>query len=227
MRNQLSSLYTSRIEDFSSVKNAHPDAKLNGPFLTSPNEAYSRQTLPALFVGQQTLSWGENTGEQVDVEKLMIECEEFGLGKGYYSSPFWNVMRKIERALGNEDYSSAWTNLNKFAQNGKKPKGRVADSISTLDDVLRDELRILQPKVCVFFTSWHYDDRLQKLFDGVKFEPVNSTDSYKLARLDHPSLPKHTYRTYHPNYLRFSRREAGFIELMEQVGPMGSETAKK
>jgi hypothetical protein len=67
--------------------------------------------------------------------------------------------------------------------------------------LLQAEIEITKPSVVVFFTGPSYDHRLASTFPGLSFE----TSSRRLSRVFHPLLPRHSYRTYHPNYLRRSK----------------------
>ena len=49
-----------------------------------------------------------------DTNEQLETYEEFDFGVSYYSSPFWNIIRKVERALSIEPYAIAWSNLNRF-----------------------------------------------------------------------------------------------------------------
>ncbi|PZF70739.1 hypothetical protein [Taibaiella soli] len=111
MRNELLSLYKEKQKNFKSIINSFPEDDLAGPFLMSPGEVYRGQPNRLLIVGQETNGW---TSYVDDLEKQMGTYEGFNVGIEYYASPFWNITRKVEKALGNEPYSCAWTNLSKF-----------------------------------------------------------------------------------------------------------------
>lgn len=215
MKDQLFAAYTKRHNDFKTVHEAFPDDDLAGPFLMSPNDKYAKQPNPFLVIGQETYGW-EYFAEE-DITKQMEVYENFNLGENYYASPFWNMTRKVENALGNEAYSCAWTNISKYDVDGGRAYGEFETSISTLDNVLVDEMHILQPKVCIFFTGPSFDKRIQNIFNGVTFESVKDFDVRQLSQLKHPDLPIRTFRTYHPNYLRRKGLENGFIEFVAKL----------
>jgi hypothetical protein len=212
MKEQLTELYKNNIDNFKSVYNKFPNDKLCGPFLTSPGELYDKQPNKLLVVGQETNEWSD---EIDDIEKQMGCYEEFNVGINYRSSPFWNVTRKLEKALGNEPYSCAWTNISKFDVNGKRPQGIHLEEIKRLDSTLVDEINILKPDICIFFTSISFDDRIFDTFPHVVFTAVDLWDMRQLSQLRHPSLPALTFRTYHPKYLRMKGMEEGFIKMMK------------
>ena len=211
MKNQLFSVYQQRQADFKNVRATYPDEDMAGPFLMSPNEKYAVQANPLLIIGQETYGWEYHVE---DLLKQMEAYETFNLGADYYNSPFWNVTRKVEQALGNEPYSCAWTNISKYDLNGGRAYGTFETTIATLDNVLIDEIDILKPKVCIFFTSPSFDNRIQGIFDELEFLPVADFGTRQLCQLKHDKLPVLTFRTYHPKYLRLSGQEASFINFI-------------
>ncbi|MFD2719936.1 hypothetical protein ACFST9_14505 [Hymenobacter monticola] len=212
MNDELYRLYQTRLTDFERVILQFSGTDLAGPLLMSPNATYGEQENPLLIVGQETKGWGYLQGH--DIRKQMVVYEEFNLGDGYYSSPFWNVTRKVERALGAVPYSCAWTNLSKFDVDGGRSYGEQEQLIATVDDLLVAEVNILKPKVCLFFTGPDFDSRIQRIFAGITYQSVPDWPIREMALLKHPDLPAYTFRTYHPNYLRRSGLEPGFIEFI-------------
>ena len=67
--------------------------------------------------------------------------------------PFWNVTRKLEKALGNDAHSCAWTNFSKYDVDAGRAYGEHEKEISTLDNLLKKEIEILKPKICVLLTD--------------------------------------------------------------------------
>lgn len=214
IREQLIQLYKEKADDFRHVVESFPKADLAGPFLMSPNKKYFDQERRLLIVGQQTKGW---TYHVSDVEKQIGTYEGFNLGKKYYSSPFWNITRKLERAIGNKEYSSAWTNINKFDLNSDKPYGKYENEIKILDNILINELEIIQPHICVFFTGPSFDNRLRSIFKEVSFNKIESWDKRQLVQLKHPLLPELTFKTHHPKSLRIRHIESRFIDFMKTV----------
>lgn len=212
MNEELFSLYQTRQSDFENIILQFKGTDLAGPLLMSPNPTYSAQKVPLLIVGQETKGWAYLHGN--GISEQMSVYEEFNVGDGYYASPFWNVTRKVEQALGGARYSCAWTNLSKFDVDGGRSYGKQEQIIASVDDLLVAEISIIKPKVCVFFTGPDFDFRIRHIFPGVIYQTVPQWPKRELVRLEHPDLPTHTFRTYHPNYLRRSGLEPRFIEFM-------------
>ena len=77
-------------------------------------------------------------------------------------------LRIIEKVLQNKPHSCAWTNLNKFDLNCKRPKGQHETVISTLDNILLDELKIVKPDFILFYTGPNFDERIKRIFTNIK-----------------------------------------------------------
>lgn len=213
MKKSLAEIYNNKISDFEKIADKFKDVDLHGPLLTSPGKLYENSKIKLLIVGQETKGWHNiNSG----IEHLMNIYEKFDLGRNYYSSPFWNITRKVERALEIEEYSCAWTNLNKYDVNAKRPKGIYEKEISSFDDILVDEIELLNPDICVFFTGPHFDTRLKKIYNNLIFQAEDDWKTNQLVSLKHEKLPKITIRTYHPKYLRMQKFESAFIELVKR-----------
>ena len=192
------------------MKNTFPEATLHGPFLMSPNFSFGVQKNPLLIVGQETFGWSKHAE---DIEQNMLDYEDFNVGSKYYSSPFWNVTRKIEQILENEAFSCAWTNISKYDVNGGRAEGVYETEISNLDEILIKEIEILKPKICLFFTGPNFDYRIKTIFSEIEFHKVDNWNDRQLCQLKHPNLPENSFRTYHPNYLRRSGLEEGFLDF--------------
>lgn len=214
MRDQFLELYQRHHSAFKSVLEQHPGEDMAGPHLISPNALYEKQPYRLLIIGQETGGWSYHVE---DLERQMKEYEMFNLGEHYYPSPFWNITRKVERILGNEPYSCAWANVSKFDHNNGRASGKVEASIASLDWLLREEIAILQPAVCLFYTGPAFDHRVRGIFPGVEYEEVAGQASRQMARLRHPDLPHHSYRSYHPNYLRQQGHEQRFLNTIQEV----------
>jgi len=214
MKEELLKLYQDRQINFKNVVGTFPGDDLAGPFLMSPDQHYRKQKKPLLIVGQETNGWTYHIDE---IQKQMDTYEEFEVGKGFDSTTFWNVTRKVENALGNEPHSCAWTNLSKFDLYGGKSYGKYEKVISSVDKILVDEIKIINPKVCLFFTGPDFDLRLKKVFEGVKFEPIGNWNVKQFCRLIHPELPEYSFRSYHPKSLRLRRLENDLLDYLAKM----------
>ncbi len=213
MKNELLELYSKRQQDFKSIVEKFPKVDLAGPFLMSPNPDYYNQTNRLLIIGQETNGWGYHID---DLEKQMKQYEDFNVGCKYYASPFWNITRKVEKALDNKPCSCAWTNLNKFDLDARRPYGKYEVEISKLDDILVTEIKILKPDFCLFYTGPFFDYRIKKIFKDIEFVEIPNFTVRQFCKLKHPDLPENSYRSYHPKSLRIRHIEKGFINHIGQ-----------
>lgn len=191
--------------------NLHPKEKMNGPFLISSSMQYERSPLKVAFIGQETRGWARSKEVIEQVEKYA----SFEYGKRYYASPFWNTIRKIEKALGITPYSSAWLNINRYDQNKKRPSEENLQKLSELDFILREDLIILQPDILILFTGPKYDERIRSLLEA-SFTRPDGFKSRQASLISSSKIPcKRIYRTYHPNYLRRSGLENKLISFIK------------
>lgn len=177
----------------------------------SPNQKYLSQKNPLLIIGQETCGWDYDVD---DLVKQMEVYEEFNLGANYWATPFWNIIRKVEKSLGNEEYSWAWTNISKYNKDAARARGVYEKAISTLDDILIDEIKIVNPKVCLFFTGPSYDYRIKNIFKEIEYKQLLNWPSRQFCQLIHPGLPEMTFRSYHPKSLRIRKLESKFIDFI-------------
>ena len=180
---------------------------LSAPFVVSPAPGYGTAALRLLIVGQETFGWGEGIDHGQPIEQLVdilsTWYESFDLGAKYRSTPFWAAAHQINAALNRdaETRSFLWSNLVKMDSGKSRVPAEVEDRVAALR-LLQLEIAAHRPEVVIFFTGPRYDGRLRASFPGAVFEPGDAF----LSRVEHPDLPKHSYRTYHPRYLRMSRR---------------------
>lgn len=142
-----------------------------------------------------------------------------------YRSPFWRAYRELRSHIGDEpdglDTGVMWTNLFRSSLAAPTPSGDRGGHGSVLRNskpeevdvlinlscrVLHREIEILRPTAVIFFTGPNYDQFLDQFFKGVERTPVTEYSERQCSRLIHDSLPHHTFRTYHPNYLSRSRQ---------------------
>ncbi len=169
MKLKLENLYQDYVPLFVSIVYQFPDIDIAGPLLISPNGNYENQKVKLLVIGQETNGWGYHSE---DIKIGMRHYEEFNLGEKYYSSPFWNVTRKVERLLGNNDFSCAWTNISKYDVEAGRPFGNYLIEISKIDDLLIKEIEILRPDLS---TGQKSNKRFKfKVVDHMDFEFIQS-----------------------------------------------------
>lgn len=203
---------------YSRTKNG--ESYLDGPHLLfCREEEYARSTYKILFLGQENNGW---QGPTDDIDQQVGEYAGFEHARHYKyrHGPYWRAVHTFNDLL-----NEATADLLGFvASNVRKYCSESGGRISPEDDrfvaehvnVLPGELAILRPDVVIFFSGPEYDGSIGLQLEGEKlsFEPVVAgIAARELARVTHPLLPKHAYRTYHPNHLRFSRKW-NFLQLI-------------
>ena len=206
----LRQLYEANLEQLVQFANQFPNEGLSRPLLMQPL-AYFNQPTKLFIVGQETYGWN---CEHASVDALLEKYTEFNMGEKYYSTPFWNVTRKVESVLGIEKYSCAWSNLNRFDQDQGPPTEKILEAVSKLDFLVREEIRILKPDICLFYTNRKYDQRIETLFPGVQFHNIEVLPECHFTRLIHDALPKLTFRTPHPKTIRMQGWEEAFLKFL-------------
>lgn len=181
------------------------------PLLMEVPEEYGQAAFRLMIVGQQTRYWGKTCGT---VDELMEFYRNFELGRTQRRSQFWQAARRLYHDLnpGAPEGGFLWSNLVKVDQYmGRIRHPGVEDAVGRVG-LLQGEIAITDPQAVIFFTGPSFDGCLTSSFPGVTFEPAADN----LLQLRHPALPIHSYRTYHPRYLRRSGRWKVLTEIVSR-----------
>jgi hypothetical protein len=196
------------------------DRQLSSPLLLDLNaHAYFAATVRLFLVGQQTNGWGAVLGHggEDPIADLLNDYRNFNLGERHKRSPFIAACHELYRLLNpsGPQLGFVWSNLVRIDENGHQPGGDVEDAACSAFPLLPNEIALAQPDVVVFLSGPYYDKRIRQAFPGCGFEPLSTYGERLLARVVHPALPKHAYRTYHPGYLK-RRRLWGVLKLIAE-----------
>lgn len=215
----LNALYEKYRSALVSFRETFKEENLSGPLLMKL-DAYYKQSVKLLIVGQQTYGWSD---EYDDFNASFETYENFNLGERYRSTPFWSIIRKVEDIIGISNYSCAWTNLNRYDQDGDEPKGLVLENIQVLDHLVKDEISILNPDICIFFTNRKYDYRLKNIFPNININSIDGLKFDHFVKIEHNTLPTHSYRFPHPKTIRMQKWENNFLHVMEKILPKATD----
>ncbi len=214
MNGALQGLYQSQLDSFRRIAQSY--SGLSEPLLLSVPNEYEIAATKLLVVGQQTWGWAGHGEINTlgPVQWLMKGYEHFSLGRNYPATPFWQASHELYRKLnpGCPARGFMWSNLVKIDQDGNRPSAEVEEQICRMG-LLPVEIEILEPDVTVFFTGPRYDARLRSTFSALQLVPVGDS----IDRIEHPELPFHTYRTYHPKFLRLARKWHTISDLVHEV----------
>lgn len=210
MNEMLRKLYLNNMDKLKAFYNENEWLNLCGPLCVKVGE-YRKQKTKLMIIGQETHGWCNS----LTLQDQLDTYEAFNFGSSYVSSPFWNVTRKLERALDITPYAIAWSNINRFDCDEGSPDGTaIEESIKDFDFILKEEIDVLSPDVCILFTNRKYDSRLSDLFSGLVFKDVDELPVSHFAKLNHPLLPAFTIRAPHPKTIRMMSWENDFLEYI-------------
>lgn len=123
------------------------------------------------------------------------------------NSSFWRAFREVQSW---PQAGVLWGNLSRSdysAESGKSrsilraPKETIDSLIAQQKSLFVDELNILDPHICIFFTGPNYDPILSNTLPNCSYVNCDGWPTRRLAKLVHPALPTKSYRTYHPSSL--------------------------
>ncbi|GAA4019184.1 hypothetical protein GCM10022280_18650 [Sphingomonas swuensis] len=218
-------------------------AQLSPPDLVCVPDGYEQASSRVVYVGQEQMgwSWSQRSLDEYDygtqiwphssieswldfitapdsVDALMAGYRLFDFAQHQplnHRSPFWRQYRRFA-AHG----AACTTNLDRTSWKGGAiddgpPEMRAYIANSGTHKLLRDELAILAPTICLFMTGPHRDHLIKETCPGVRFEPLSpDIPREQLGRLICDGLPPLSFRTYHPSHL--SRCNKGFyLDLIE------------
>lgn len=207
--------------------------QISPPLLLHVTEEYCKAKIRVLVYGQETLGWEWNRKSLSDwpytdlnnfsdfvsnddsVIGLCWGYREFAFSQrnpGNRNSPFWQAFREVQAWQG---IGVMWTNIARVnalisGQNGSflnLPEHIKNWILNLQGPLVRKELSLLSPDVCVFFTGPYYDLVIANAFENCSFDVAQADVSCReLAKLSHPALPERSFRTYHPNFLSRSNK---------------------
>jgi hypothetical protein len=205
------------------------------PLLLNLTDDYCDAPIKIVFCGQETTGWthlysnnwpfkdlltfGDFLNNDDAIEGLVQAYEQFAFAKyqpKIFRSPFWQAFREIQKW---PNAGLMWTNIIRVDYHG----GSILTADSTVQEailqqqyqVLRDELTLLMPSVCIFVTGPDYDPVLRAAFPTLEFKEIDLAPKRELARLVHSDLPARSYRTYHPKPLSMHRKW-GYLEVISK-----------
>jgi hypothetical protein len=160
------------------------------------------------IIGQETFGgWTANSVSlcQDNYRKILDMClNKDGPMDKYlrrtYNSIFWKTVRKIISELNIDKDNVAWNNINRMDYMGGSPNNGVKRDMLKFFPLLPLEVKILNPKIIIFFSGSRYDDKLKEIFGKIHFQKINGIREDKLAKITISNFNGLAYRTYHPAY---------------------------
>lgn len=183
---------------------------------------YEKMKYKILIVGQENNGYGYET----EPKKSMLFTLDFQSNRYYDNAPFFSFPYSFCASINdcdNEKYSKksylAWVNLKEFSfeTSSKKPLNEKAQNIIDNEyNILEEEIKIINPDIVLFLTGPYYDYYIEKQLKGVEFKTIENYGIRQFARVEHKSLPKNSFRIYHPVYLRRRSLENNYLEKLKK-----------
>lgn len=183
---------------------------------------YEKMKYKILIVGQENNGYGYET----EPKKSMLFTLDFQNGRYYDNAPFFSFPYSFCASINdcdNEKYSKksylAWVNLKEFSfeTSSKKSLNEKAQNIIDNEyNILEEEIKIINPDIVLFLTGPNYDYYIKAQLNGVEFKTVENYHIRQFARVEHKSLPKNSFRIYHPVYLRRRSLENNYLEKLKK-----------
>jgi len=191
---------------------------LSGPLLlTCWEEKYLASKYKLMIFGQETNGWCNDFFPSVnDIDKSIEVYKDFKLGQDY-GTLFCQYAHYVNQMInGVDDLNFVWNNVNKFGKDGKgRPHAVVLDNEIEHFNVLTQELKILNPDICIFLSGPRYDADLKKKLPDLETEQFKDYPTNEVARYVSKSLPYNSFRTYHPGYGH--RYEDWYCEAITEI----------
>jgi hypothetical protein len=208
---------------------------LGAPLLLHVTEEYCLAAKRVLIFGQETAGWEWNSKLRIKypsyahewpfkdistmedflsnedaVDALCWAYREFDFANKQprnRNSPLWQAFREVQNW---PNAGVMWVNLARADYGGvsilRAPKEVQKALFRQQASLFSDELAILEPHSCVFFTGPDYDAVLADVLPKCEILPCDDFPMRHLAKLAHPALPAASFRTYHPSKLRRSKK---------------------
>ena len=193
------------------------------PMLIKVNEEkFNNANMKFMFFGQEPNVWdaSDNIDGLMDFYYLFTACEnDFKVKRRGH---FWNGLKKLHELLKEEfNDRSIYPIYNNVIKIGRIDKaGRPPNYIYEIErrcfDVIKEELKILQPDFCLFFSGPDYDNVLKDIFGEIEYNPVIPYAERELAKINIPGIDL-ALRTYHPNFLYRNDIDDYFETILGQI----------
>jgi hypothetical protein len=232
MNESLKKIYYSKWDNLSKALNLALIEKSNvlkpsNPLLISlNNNNYENSDIKIMVFGQETNSWYEDFNN--DFNKTLKLYDNFfnnGYAQKEYGSPFWQGINRFIELLKEKKPEKkiglVWNNLIKIGcseRNANRPPEYLNKIEKEHFKIINEEVKILKPDIILFLSGPDYDSSIQSNFENIKFNTISKKyDLRKIAKLSFENH-KNIYRTYHPKYLRMSKKtDEYFKAIIENV----------
>lgn len=184
---------------------------------------YNKMKYKILIVGQENDGWGFQNEAILSMYDTLdfLDSKDYNDMRPFFSFPynFCKSINNLEDIKDSKKTYFTWVNLREFSFN-EAPKtslGKEAQSIIDNEfNILEEEIKIINPDIVLFLTGPNYDNYIKNQLKGVEFKTVENYHIRQFARVEHKSLPKNSFRIYHPLYLRYKKLENEYLERLKK-----------
>lgn len=184
---------------------------------------YNKMKYKILIVGQENDGWGFQNEAILSMYDTLdfLDSKDYNDMRPFFSFPynFCKSINNLEDIKDSKKTYFTWANLREFSFN-EEPKtslGKEAQSIIDNEfNILEEEIKIINPDIVLFLTGPNYDYYIKNQLKGVEFKTVENYHIRQFARVEHKSLPKNSFRIYHPLYLRYRKLENEYLERLKK-----------
>ena len=186
---------------------------------------YEKMKYKILIVGQENDGWGIEDNARLSMFATLdfLDSKDYNDRRPFFSFPykFCKSINNLGDIQDSKKTYFTWVNLREFSFN-EAPKTSLSKEAQNIIDnefnILEEEIKIINPDIVLFLTGPRYDYHMEieKQLKGVEFKTVENYDIRQFARVEHKSLPKNSFRIYHPFYLRINGLESEYLERLKK-----------
>ena len=186
---------------------------------------YEKMKYKILIVGQENDGWGIEGNARLSMFATLdfLDSKDYNDRRPFFSFPykFCKSINNLGDIQDSKKTYFTWVNLREFSfdEEPKTSLGKEAQNIIDNEfNILEEEIKIINPDIVLFLTGPRYDYNMEieKQLKGVEFKTVENYDIRQFARVEHKSLPKNSFRIYHPFYLRINGLESEYLEKLKK-----------
>jgi hypothetical protein len=196
------------------------------PLFMSVAQEYLDSTTKILFVGKETYYWHDllSNINGYSVEKIR---GKYGFDQMKWNTPFWRFVKNTCEGLnilcdtnidkGKSKYGFMWTNISKMDANKKSPALLKSNYQFYGLNLLEKEIKILNPDIVIFLTSYYYDQLIDLAIPGIFKCYVKAYEDIPLYLAKANFDNRIFYRSYHPRFLNSSNAKykiKGVVDLL-------------
>ncbi|MGB5866596.1 MAG: uracil-DNA glycosylase family protein, partial [Arcobacteraceae bacterium] len=176
--------------------------------------------IKVMFIAQETNDWHGEFKNSIEYE--IERYKNFWIDKKSPHSkkgPLMQLFIKFESNFDKKKVSCIWNNICKIGKAKDKgtPPTKIIEWQNEWFKIVKKEIEILHPDIIFFFTGPNkYDEFIKKSLGEFSKLEVEGFNKRAFSKLEFKDININAYKTYHPNYLRRSKRK-DIIQKIEEI----------